>query len=89
MDAKSVVKASFLRELYDTLKNRTRALEALGKIPKVYHRCLLLAIFEPKLTSQKRELELNDTPDDEIDLELLFKFLNRQVVSKEAGKRNL
>ena len=29
MDAKSSVSASLLRDLYDTLKNRTRALEAL------------------------------------------------------------
>ena len=38
---------------------------------------------------EKWELELADTPDDEIDLELVFKFLSRQVVSKEAGERNL
>ncbi|XP_067041142.1 uncharacterized protein [Acropora muricata] len=91
MDAKSVVTAPSLRDLYDTLKNRTRALEALGEIPKS-HGCILLAIFELKLPSailEKWELELADTPDDEIDLELFFKFLNRQVVSKEAGERNL
>ena len=91
MDAKSVVTAPSLRDLYDTLKNRTRALEALGKIPKS-HGCILLPIFELKLPSailEKWELELADTPDDEIDIELFFKFLNRQVVSKEAGERNL
>ena len=87
MDAKSVVTARD-RDLYDTLKNRTRALEALGEIPKS-HGCILLPIFELKLPSailEKWELELPDTPDDEIDLELFFKFLNRQVVSKEAGE---
>ncbi|XP_067047748.1 uncharacterized protein [Acropora muricata] len=91
MDAKSVVTAPSLRDLYDTLKNRTRALVALGEIPKS-HGCILLPIFELKLPSailEKWELELADTPDDEIDLELFFKFLNRQVVSKEAGERNL
>ena len=91
MDAKSVVTAPSLRDLYDTLKNRTRALEALGEIPKS-HGCILLPIFELKLPSailEKWELELADTPDDEIDLELFFKFLNRQDVSKEAGERNL
>ena len=91
MDAKSVVTAPSLRDLYDTLKNRTRALEALGEIPKS-HGCILLPIFELKLPSailEKWELELADTPDDEIDLELFFKFLNRQVVSKEAGERSL
>ena len=31
MDAKSGVSASSLRDFYDTLKNRTRALEALGE----------------------------------------------------------
>lgn len=51
-----------------------------------------LPIFELKLPSailEKWKLELADTPDGEIDLELFFKFLNRQVVSKEAGERNL
>ncbi|KAL9954332.1 hypothetical protein ACROYT_G041854 [Oculina patagonica] len=91
MDAKSVVTASSLRDLYDTLKNRTRALEALGENP-VSHGCILLPMFETKLPSElleKWELELADTPEDEIGLELFFKFLNRQVVSKEAGERNL
>ena len=41
MDAKSVVTAPSLRDLYDTLKNRTRALEALGEIPKS-HGCILV-----------------------------------------------
>ena len=89
MDAKSSVTASSLHDLYDTQKNR--ALEALGDIPK-NHGCILLLIFELKLPSallEKWELELADTPDDEIDLELFFKFLNRQVVSKEAGERNI
>ena len=91
MEAKSVVTAPSLRDLYDTVKNRTRALEAFGEIPKS-HGCSLLPIFELKLPSailEKWELELPDTPDDESDLELFFKFLNRQVLSKEAGERNL
>ena len=65
--------------------NRTRALEALGE-DATSHGC----IFETKLPPQlleKWELELADTQEDEIDLELFFKFLNRQVVSKEAGER--
>ena len=52
----------------------------------------MLPIFELKLPSailEKWELELADTPEDEIDLELFFKFLNRQDVSKEAGERSL
>ena len=50
MDAKSVVTAPSLRALYDTIKNGTRALEALGEIPRS-HRCILLPIFELKLPS--------------------------------------
>ena len=51
MDAKSVVTAPSLRDLYDTLKNRTRALEAPGEILEKYsrHGCILLPIFELKL----------------------------------------
>ena len=90
MDAKSFVTAPSLRDLCGTLKSRTRALEALGEIPRS-HGCILLPIFELKLPSailKEWELELADTPDDVIDLALFFKFLNRQVVSKEAGERN-
>lgn len=90
MDAKSVVNASSLRDLYDTFMNRTRALEALGEDP-MSHGCILLPLFETKLPPQlleKWELTLADTQEDEIGLELFFKFLNRQVVSKEAGERS-
>ena len=89
VDAKSAVSASALRDLYDTFVNRARALEALGEDP-TSHGCILLPIFETKLPPQlleKWELELADTQEDKIDLELFFKFLNRQVVSKEAGER--
>ena len=41
----------------------------------------------PPQLLEKWELELADTQEDKIDLELFFKFLNRQVVSKEAGER--
>ena len=88
MDAKSSVSASSLRDLYDTLKNRTRALEALGENP-VSHGCILLPMFETKLPLkllEKWELELADTPEDAIDLDLFFKFLNRQVVSKRQER---
>ena len=90
MDAKSVVNASSLRDLYDTFMNRTRALEALGEDP-MSHGCILLLHFETKLPLQlleKWELKLADTQEDEIGLELFFKFLSRQVVSKEAGERS-
>ena len=90
MDAKSVFNASSLRDLYDIFMNRTRALEALGEDP-MSHGCILLPLFETKLPPQlleKWELKLADTQEDEIGLELFFKFLNRQVVSKEAGERS-
>ncbi|XP_022809618.1 uncharacterized protein LOC111346609 [Stylophora pistillata] len=80
----------FLRDLHDTLKNRIRALEALGEKPTT-HSCILLPILETKLPpelSEKWELELTDTKEESVDLELFFKFLNKQVISKEAGKRN-
>ena len=89
MDAKSAVTASALRDLYDTFMNRARALEALGEDP-TNHGHILLPIFETKLPPQvveKWELELADPQEDKMDLELFFVFLNRQVVSKEAGGR--
>ena len=55
------------------------------------HACILLPMFETKLPPallEKWELELADIQDEEIDLDLFFKFLNRQLVSKEAGERN-
>ena len=48
-------------------------------------------MFGTKLPPQLLEkwgLELADTPEEEIDLGLFFKFLNRQVVScVQSGKR--
>lgn len=55
------------------------------------HSCILLPILETKLPpelSEKWELELNDINEESVDLELFFKFLNKQVISKEAGQRN-
>ena len=79
-----------LRDLHDTLKNRIRALEALGEKPMT-HSCILLPILEAKLPpelSEKWELELTDIKEESVDLELFFKFLNKQVISNEAGERN-
>ena len=79
-----------LQDLHDTLKNRIRALEALGEKPMT-HSCILLLILETKLPpelSEKWELELTDINKESVDLELFFKFLNKQVISKEAGERN-
>ena len=47
VDAKSSVSASLLRDLYDTLKNRTRALEVLREKP-MSHGCILLPMFQAK-----------------------------------------
>ena len=38
---------------------------------------------------EKWELELADTPEDVIDIDLFITFLNRHVVSKDAGERGL
>ena len=56
------------------------------------HGCILLPIFDttlPLLLLEKWELELAVTPKDDIYLDLFIKFLNRQVVCKEAGERGL
>ena len=79
-----------LRDLHDTLKNRIRALEALGEKPMT-HSCILLPKLESKLPaelSQKWELELTDIKEESVDLKLFFKFLNKQVIFKQAGERN-
>ena len=79
-----------MRDLHDTLKNRIRTLEALGETPMT-HSCILLPILETKLPpelSEKWELELTKINEESVDLELFFKFLNKQVISKEAGERN-
>ena len=50
--------AASLRDLHDTLKNRIKALEALGEKPTT-HSCTLLQILETKLSpklSEKWEL---------------------------------
>lgn len=88
LNAKSAVTASTLRDLYDTLKNRTGTLEALGEKP-MSHGCIL---FETKLPSElleKLELELADAPEDKVDLHLFFKFLNRQVDLKRQERKYL
>ena len=42
----------------------------------------------PPELSEKWELEITDIKEESINLELFFKFLNKQVISKEAGERN-
>ena len=57
-----------LRDLHDTLKNRIRALEALGEKPMT-HSCILLPRLETKLPpelSEKWELELTDIKEESL-----------------------
>jgi len=43
----------------------------------------------PPELSEKWELELTDINEESVDLELFFKFLNKQVISKGAGEEML
>ena len=70
--------------------NRTRALEALG-VTLVSHGCILLPMFETKLPSQLLEkwlLELADTPQDEISLDLIDKLCLKRL-EREALAQSL
>jgi len=90
LEVRSDVEVEALRELHDTLKNRIKTLDALGEHPMI-HSCILLPIFETKLPpklSEKWELELTDVKEEDVNIELFFKFLNKQVLSKEAGQRS-
>ena len=80
-----------LRDLHDTLKNRIRTLEALGEKLMTHSRIILstLATTLPPELSEKWELALTDIKEESVDLELFFKFLNKQVISKEPGKEML
>ena len=46
--------AASLRDVHDTLKNRIKALEALGEKPMT-HSCILLQILETKLSPELSE----------------------------------
>ena len=50
------------------------------------HSCILLSIPETKLPHELSEL--TGLKEESVELELFFKFLNKQVISKEAGVRN-
>ena len=89
---KDKTKAASLRQLHDTLQNRIRALEGLGLKPEDSNdvQMILIPLLEMKLPqslAESWELETSDIEDEEITIDLLFKFLNRQVMSKEAGER--
>ena len=89
-EPKANMQAASLHELHHTLKHRIRALEGLNENPKE-QTCILLPVFEMKLPpeiSEKWELEISDMEDSLVDLDLFFKFLNKQVISKEARQRS-
>ena len=55
------------------------------------HSCILLLILETNLPpelSEKWKLEPTDIKEEHLDLGLFFKLLNKQVIPKEAAKRN-
>lgn len=90
LETRSDVEVESLRELHDTLKNRIIALDALVENPMT-HSCILLKIFETKLPpelSEKWVLELTEVKEKSVNIEFFFKFLNKQVLSKEAGQRS-
>ena len=66
-------------------------MEALGEKP-LTPSGILLPILETKLppeSSEKWELEVTEIKEESDDLKLFFKFLNKQVISKEARERNV
>ena len=91
-EVKDKAKAASLHQLHDTLQNRIRALEGLGLKPEDNNdvEMVLIPLLEMKLPqslAENWELEISDIEDEEITIDLFFKFLNRQVMSKEAGER--
>ena len=93
LEMKEKANAASLRDLHDTLKNRIRALEGLGFKPEdnTHVQMILIPLLEMKLPqylAEKWELELSDIADEKITIDRFFRFLNRQVVSKEAGERS-
>ena len=83
-----------LRDLHGTLLNRIRALETLGFQPKVNMnvQMILIPLLQMKLPqylAEKWELDIEDLDEKDITIDRFFKFLNKQVISKEAGERSL
>ncbi len=92
-ELKEATQAMCSRQLHDTLLNRIIALEGLGFKTEDNKDVLMLLIplLEMKLPQTiawKCELEITDVECKEVTIELYFKFLNRQVMSKEAGERS-
>ena len=85
--------AASLRDLHDTLLNRIRALEALGFQPEdnMNVQMILIPLLQMKLPqylAEKWELDIEDIDEKDITIDRFFKFLNKQVISKEAGERS-
>ena len=81
-----------LCQLHDTLQNCIRALERLGLKSEDNQdvQMILIPLLDMKLPqhlAKRWELETSDIEDKEITIDLFFKFLNRQVMSKEARER--
>ena len=71
------------------IKEQNKSLGCIGWGPN--DSCFLLPIFETKLPpglSEKWELELTDVKEEDVNIAFFFKFLNKQVLSKEAGQRS-
>ena len=73
-------------------QNRIRALEGLGFKPEdnAHVQMILIPLLEMKLPQylvEEWELELSGISDEKITIDRFFRFLNRQLVSKEPGQR--
>ena len=83
-----------LLDLHDTLLNRIRALEALGFQPEdntnVQMTLIPLLLMKlPQYLAEKWELDIEDIDEKDITIDRFFKFLNKQVIPKEAGEKSV
>ena len=93
IELKEKLNSASLRDLHDTLLNRIRALEALGFQPEdnTNVQMILIPLLQMKLPqylAEKWELDIEDVDEKAITIDRFFKFLNKQVISKEAGERS-
>ena len=80
-----------LRDLHDTLSNRIRALEALGfqSEDNMNVQMVLIPFLQmklPRYLAEKWELDIEDIDEKDITIDRVFKFLNKQVISKKPEK---
>ena len=93
LEMKEKVNTASLRDLHYILQNRIRALEGLSFKPEdnAHVQMILIPLLEMKLPqylAEKWELDLSDIADEKITIDRFFRFLNLQVVSKEAGEHS-